>query len=66
MYNASEKQIDFILTLASKVEGRQIKFLSQLPARFCLSQRERTGGMTKAMASSLIDQLKAELVETEG
>jgi hypothetical protein len=46
---ATEKQISYILMLAG------VRFLSQVPG---LTQRQRNGGMTKAEASQIIDELK--------
>lgn len=55
---ASQKQIDYILSLWNKVNGGTASFLSQtdLP----LTQRERRGGMTSVEASGYIDSLKAQ------
>lgn len=52
---ATEKQIDYILSLA------ECKYLSQLYSLhgIPLTQREKSGGMTKAEASAIIDRLKA-------
>ena len=52
---ATEKQIDYILALA------ECKYLSQLYSLhgIPLTNREESGGMTKAEASAIIDQLKA-------
>lgn len=56
---ATDKQIDYIISLWNRVNGGRASFLSQtdLP----LTQRERNGGMTKAEASAIIDELKAQL-----
>ena len=58
--NATEKQIDFILSLASRVQGSRVRFLSEVDAVW-LSQRDRRGHMTKARASEIIDDLKSQL-----
>lgn len=47
---ATEKQINYIVRLAG------VRFLSQVPG---LTRRQATGGMTKAEASQLIDELLA-------
>ena len=47
---ATDKQINYILTLAG------VRFLSQIDS---LNRRQKTGGMTKAEASQLIDELLA-------
>jgi len=47
---ATEKQISYILVLAG------VRFLSQVPG---LTRRQKCGGMTKAEASQIIDELKA-------
>jgi hypothetical protein len=56
---ASEKQIDYILSLYNSIHGTRHGYLSQtdLP----LSQREKRGGMTKSEASALIDELRTQL-----
>ena len=58
--NATEKQIDFILSLASRVQDSRVRFLSEVDAVW-LSQRDRKGQMTKERASEIIDDLKSQL-----
>ena len=56
--NATDKQIDYIIALASKAQGGRIGYLSQITAVH-LNQRQKRGSITKAEASALIDELKA-------
>jgi hypothetical protein len=58
--NATEKQIDFILSLASRVQDSRARFLSEVDAVW-MSQRDRQGKMTKERASEIIDDLKSQL-----
>lgn len=57
--DATDKQIAYIIALWNRIHNRSVTYLSQtdLP----LTQRERRGGMTKAEASALISELKAQL-----
>ena len=55
---ATEKQISYILTLASKIQGTRVGYLSQVTC-VSLNQRQKRGGMTKSEASAIIDELKA-------
>jgi hypothetical protein len=57
MSNATDKQIAFILSLASKVQDDRVRFLSQVKC-IKLSQREARGGMTRVEASEHIDELQ--------
>ena len=57
MTAASEKQISYILTLASKIQGTRVGYLSQVTC-VSLNQRQKRGGMTKSEASAIIDELK--------
>jgi len=54
---ATEKQISYILTLASKIQGTRVGYLSQVTC-VSLNQRQKRGGMTKSEASAIIDELK--------
>ena len=56
---ATDKQIDYILSLWNQINGGRAAYLSQtdLP----LTQREKRGGMTKAEASAIINQLKKQI-----
>ena len=54
---ATEKQISYILTLASKIQGTRVGYLSQATC-VSLNQRQKRGGMTKSEASAIIDELK--------
>lgn len=58
-YEATEKQIGFIISLYNRVHGTSHAYLYQCTA-LGLTQREKKGGMTKAEASAIIDQLKKE------
>ena len=55
---ASQKQVDYIISLWNQVNGGSASYLSQtdLP----LTQREKRGGMFSSEASRYIDQLKRE------
>ena len=53
---ATPDQISYIVTLANKRYGCQFNHLSQI-AKFSGNNRLK-GNLTKAMASSLIDELK--------
>jgi len=59
---ATDKQIDFILALATQTHAEgTYRFLSELhkhPAGIHLSQRETHGNLSKARASEIIDDLK--------
>jgi len=59
---ASQKQIDFIISLWNQVNDGSASYLSQtdLP----LTQREKRGGMFSHEASRYIDQLKRELANS--
>ena len=54
---ATEKQISYILTLASTIQGTRVGYLSQVTC-VSLNQRQKRGGMTKSEASAIIDELK--------
>ena len=54
---ATEKQISYILTLASKIQGTRVGYLSQVTC-VSLNQHQKRGGMTKSEASAIIDELK--------
>ena len=54
---ATEKQVSYILTLASKIQGTRVGYLSQVTC-VSLNQRQKRGGMTKSEASAIIDELK--------
>lgn len=54
---ATEKQISYILTLASKIQGTRVGYLSQVTC-VSLNQRQKRGGMAKSEASAIIDELK--------
>ncbi|CDP48189.1 hypothetical protein [Propionibacterium freudenreichii] len=60
MTDATDKQIDYIVSLWNKLNpAPAARFLSQTDIP--LSQRQKRGGMTKVEASAIIDELKAEL-----
>lgn len=57
---ATDKQIDYIFTLASKVAGYRVRYLSELKdIGLGLSMSTNQRGLSKAAASSIIDSLKA-------
>ena len=59
---ASEKQIDYILVLASKINGSAINYLDQLSEiGTYLTRKQKQGKITKSEASMLIDDLKSQL-----
>ena len=59
---ASEKQIDYILVLASKINGSAINYLDQLSEiGIYLTRKQKQGKITKSEASILIDDLKSQL-----
>jgi hypothetical protein len=59
---ASEKQIDYILVLASKINGSAINYLDQLSEiGIYLTRKQKQGKITKSEASMLIDDLKSQL-----
>ncbi|MBH5296177.1 hypothetical protein [Corynebacterium ulcerans] len=60
---ATEKQIDYLLSLWNRINDKDAQFLSQTDIP--LSQRQRRGGLTKAKASVIIDELLAELEEKD-
>jgi predicted transcriptional regulator len=60
--NASRKQIDFILSLASQLQGERVRFLTEVTAAG-LSRRQKTGGMTTVEASQIIDELQRDLAK---
>lgn len=62
---ATQRQVDYIISLHNQVHGTNASYLSQCHA-LPLAQRERKGGMTKAEASAHIDQLLAELKKKGG
>lgn len=55
--SATPKQLSYIATLLKRKHGRDT-INAGISAQYGLSQREAKGGMTKAEASALIDQLK--------
>lgn len=57
MSGATDRQIDYLLSLASQVQGRTLGYLSQVTC-ISLTQRETRGGMTRAEASAHISELK--------
>ncbi len=61
---ASQKQIDYIISLHNQVYGSSAAYLSQCH-ELSMTQRERRGGMTKAEASAHITHLKAELAKKQ-
>ncbi len=59
---ASERQIDYILDLASKINGSAISYLDQLSeVGIYLTRKQKEGKITKSEASILIDELKSQL-----
>lgn len=60
MTTATDKQIDYIVSLYNQLHGTDHSWLSQCD-HLPMSQRERTGGMTKSEASTHIDSLKSQL-----
>ncbi len=56
--NATAKQMSYIASLLQRKHGRDT-INAGIRAEYGLSQREAKGGMTKAEASELIDQLKS-------
>lgn len=61
MQAATDKQISYILALASKITGRKISYLSQCKDVLVLTGREARGGMTRAEASHHIEALLEEV-----
>ena len=60
---ATDKQINYILSLAGRVNDTSAySFLSQVPG-LGLSQREKRGSLTKGRASEIIDDLLGQLKE---
>jgi len=57
MPDATPKQVSYIATLLKQKHGRDT-INAAIRGEYGLSQREAKGGMTKAEASALIDQLK--------
>lgn len=53
---ASDKQIDYIISLYNEAHGTTHAYLSQC-AQLPLTQRQKRGGMTKAEASAFINRL---------
>lgn len=64
MENATDKQLDFIVSLANKITGRHERFVSQhkdfLGDRFGLSTGQ-ISRMKKSQASTIISELKDEV-----
>lgn len=60
---ATDKQIDYLLSLASKVSGQQYRYLSQARRVLGVSSSQLNRGLTKTEASALIDQMKSRLGE---
>lgn len=59
---ATDKQIDFMVSLGNRVSGTSFRFPSQVPClRSRLTMKERSGSISKVRASAIIDQLLAEL-----
>ena len=58
MTTATDKQVCYILTLASKVQGTRVGYLSQITC-IPLNQRQKKGVLTKSEASAMIEELKA-------
>ena len=58
MTTATDKQVSYILTLASKIQGTRVGYLSQITC-IPLNQRQKKGGLTKSEASAMIEELKA-------
>ena len=56
---ATDKQIDYIITLWNKTHGGSARFLSQTDIP--LSRRQREGGLSKSDASAIIDDLKSQI-----
>ncbi|HET6699524.1 MAG TPA: hypothetical protein VFG88_10585 [Nocardioidaceae bacterium] len=57
---ATVKQESFIISLYNQVHGTAHGYLSQCD-QLALNNRQKKGGMTKAEASTMIDQLKSEV-----
>ena len=63
--SATQKQLGFIFSLAAKVQGKPVRFLSEvakidgLGFRYGMSQQRR--GLTKGEASNLIERLNSML-----
>lgn len=60
---ATDSQLDYMLTLANKVNGTSYRYLSQVRDVLGLSSFQLQRGITKPQASALIDQLKKQLEE---
>jgi len=58
--NATQKQIDYIISLYNQVNGTSATYLSHCTG-LKLTMRERGGGMAKAEASRIITALKRQL-----
>lgn len=62
---ATDRQTSYIMSLASKIQGDRIAYMSQVRC-IHLTQREKTGGMTRSEASMNIEELQRKLrVKTE-
>jgi hypothetical protein len=62
--SATPKQLSYLLALINRLEGSSASFLSQTKwGKANLRMRERSGQISKARASALIDQVKSELGE---
>lgn len=57
--NATEKQVSYIISLYNKAHGGGASYLSQC-VNLGLNNRQKKGGMTKAEASAIIDDLLAQ------
>lgn len=57
---ATSKQQSYIVSLYNQARGTAHGYLSQCD-QLGLNQRQKKGGMTKAEASAMIDQLKSEV-----
>lgn len=54
--HATPKQTTYIMSLAAKIQGDKVSYMSQIKC-ISLTQREKRGGMTSAEASHHIDTL---------
>jgi len=64
MTAATNKQIDYLISLHNRVHGTKAAFLGQCKT-LNLTMRERSGNITKVRASMLIEDLRAELERQE-
>ena len=64
MTPATDKQLDYLLTLANQVNGgTSFRYLSQVRGVLGLSSFQLERGITKPQASALIDDLKRRLAD---